>query len=137
MLTTEDYLTYWAMYLIGALGLLVVWWFITKKIPNKLVKDGLRLSVAVLLLMPFPVLNHEQFWAPAVGMTFLEIIFGQNQSIGRTGIPLLIVWAFSLAFYLLVETLWSRFKLKRQESSVEHATLMKEHDDMVAEAKET
>jgi hypothetical protein len=135
MLTAEDYATSWIMYLIGAAGLLVVWWFITRKIPIKLLRDLLRLSAAILLLVPFPVLNQEQFWAPALGMSLLEAVFGQSQGFSRAGIPVLIIWVFVIAFYLLVDTLWQRYRQRRQAAKQEHAALMKEHDEMVADSK--
>ncbi len=135
MLTAEDYVTTWIMYLIGAIGLLVVWWFITRKIRIKLLRDILRLSAATLLLVPFPVLHQEQFWAPALGMSLLEAVFGQSQGFSRAGIPVLIILFFVIGFYLLADTLWQRYRRKHLTAKAEHDQLMKEHDEMVSDSK--
>lgn len=135
MLTGEDYVTSWVMYLAGAVGLLVVWWFITRPIGIKVVRDILRLTAATFLLVPFPVLNQEQFWAPALGMSLLEAVFGQSQGFNRAGVPVLIVWTFVIAFYLLVDTLWQRYRQRSLTARQEHQELMEEHDEMVAESE--
>ena len=124
MLTTEDYIFFWVLYLVGAAGLLVVWWFITRRIKYRMLRDVLRLSAAVFLLMPFPVLNQEQFWAPALGMSLLEAVFGQAQGFGRAGIPIIIIWLFVVAIYLLGDTLWQRYRRKRLAAKAEHEQLM-------------
>ena len=131
----NDYLFTWILYLVGAVGLLIVWWFLTKKIRFKLIKDCLRLSAAVFLLVPFPVYNQPEFWAPALGMSMLEFIFGQSQGLGRAIIPILIIWAFSLAFYLIADSLWQRFRRQRSAAKAEHAALMKEREELLSHSK--
>lgn len=135
MLAGDDYLFTWVLYLVGAVGLLIVWWFLTKRIRIKLLKDCLRLSAAVFLLVPFPVYNQPDFWAPALGMSLLEFIFGQSQGLGRAVIPIIIIWAFSLAFYLVADSLWQRFRRKHQLAKSEHAALMKDRDELLSESK--
>jgi len=135
VLTGEDYVTYWIIYLVGAIGLLVVWWFITRKIRIKLLRDILRLSAATFLLVPFPVLNQEQYWAPAFGMSVLEEVFGQAEGFSRAGIPILIIWFLVIGFYLLVDMLWQRFVTKRLAAKAEHEELMRDHDEMVSDSK--
>lgn len=125
------------MYLTGAIGLLVVWWFITRRIRIKVVKDILRLVAATLLLVPYPVLNQEEFLAPAMGMSFLEAIFGQSEGLARAGLPVLIVLTFVVAVYLLIDTVWVRFRQKKLKDQKEQQQLMHEHDELVSEAKST
>lgn len=135
VLSSEDYLISWVTYLVGAVGLMAVWWFITRKIRQKLIRDVLRLTAATLLLVPFPVINQEQFWAPAFGMSLLEAIFGQSEGFSRAGIPVIIIWFFVMGFYLLTDLLWQRYRRKRQAAKAEHEELMRDHDEMVSDSK--
>ncbi len=135
MLNSQDYMMSWLTYMAGAIGLLVVWWFITRKIRLKVLKDILRIVAATLLLVPYPVLNQEEFLAPAMGMSFLEAIFGQSEGFSRAGFPVLIVLAFVIALYLIIDTVWVRFRQHKLREKQEQQQLMQEHDELVVEAK--
>ena len=53
MMNSEDYLMGWLLYLGGACGLLLCWWWITRKIPWPDFRNLLRLIPAALLLTPY------------------------------------------------------------------------------------
>lgn len=103
MFSTEEYLTTWAIYLLSAAGLMVVWWYMTKLLPIAIVRNMLRVSAAVALVMPYPVPEQEAFLAPAVMMTFLEGLFFEEQGFSHAGIPLLIAVVLANVVYLIID----------------------------------
>jgi hypothetical protein len=77
MLDGTEYVAAWIAYLLAALGLMAVWWRITRILPWQPLKQLLRIVVAAPLLIPAPVSSGSLEWAPAVfvllfDMTLLE-----------------------------------------------------------------
>lgn len=103
MFSTQEYLTTWAAYLLSSAGLMVVWWYMTKLLPFAVLRNMLRVSVAVALVMPYPVPGQEGFLAPATMMTFLEGLFFEDYGFSHAGIPLLIAVVAANVIYLIVD----------------------------------
>lgn len=75
MFTAEEYITGWCIYLVAVLGLLVLFWVITRDLPWHHLKQSLRLIVATVLLVPGIVENAPGFLAPAWVKGILQLIF--------------------------------------------------------------
>ncbi len=88
-MTSEAYITAWLMYLLGAAGLLIVVWYMTRTLKIDAIREPLRISAAVVLLFPFPIDEGYVEWAPAFLMLGFEGVFEGGQAALRTGIPLL------------------------------------------------
>ena len=73
MLDYIEYITTWAVYLLAAVGLLVVWWRMTRIIPWQPLKQLLRVLVAAIVLMPGPVVYGSADWAPALFVLLLDV----------------------------------------------------------------
>lgn len=105
MFSTEEYLTTWAVYLLSAAGLMVVWWYLTGFLRIGVLRNMLRVSAAVALIMPYPVPEQEAFLAPAIMMTFLEGLFFEDYGFSHAGIPLLIIVVLANVIYLIIDLL--------------------------------
>lgn len=105
MFSTEEYLTTWAIYLLSAAGLMVVWWYLTALLRISVLRNMLRVSAAVALIMPYPVPEQEVFLAPAIMMTFLEGLFFEDHGFSHAGIPLLAVVVLANVVYLIIDLL--------------------------------
>lgn len=112
MFSTEEYLTTWTIYLLSAAGLMVVWWFLTGLLRISVLRNMLRVSAAVALIMPYPVPEQEAFLAPAVMMTFLEGLFFEDHGFSHAGLPLLIAVVLANVAYLIIDLLLQLFRRK-------------------------
>ncbi|MCW8196652.1 hypothetical protein F6455_17810 [Proteobacteria bacterium 005FR1] len=119
MLSTHEYLLSWGMYLLGTLGLMVVWWRMTRRIPVPTVRNMLLVSALVALVMPYPVPGQESFLAPALMMTFIEGLFFEDQGFAHAGIPLLIALALANTVYLICDLTWQFLRRKREPTGDE------------------
>jgi hypothetical protein len=119
MLSTQEYLLSWGLYLLGTLGLMVVWWRMTRPIGISTLRNMLRLSALVALLMPYPVPGQESFLAPALMMTFIEGLFFEEQGFAHAGVPLLIALALANALYLIIDLSWQFLRRKREPAGEE------------------
>jgi hypothetical protein len=119
MMSTQEYLLSWGMYLLGSLGLMVVWWRITAPVRIQMIRNMLRVSALVVLLMPYPVVGQEEFLAPALMMTFLEGLFYEEHGFGHAGMPLLLGLVLANILYLVGDLLWQALRRKRELVSQE------------------
>ena len=104
MFSAEEYLFSWFFYLSSIMGLLTVFWRITRGMVSRLyMRQLLRLSVATLLLTPYLVDESSIYLAPAWIMASLDMLFSGVTAFWRAGGPLLIIWcAIVLLYYLLI-----------------------------------
>jgi hypothetical protein len=114
MLSIHEYMLSWGMYLLGALGLVVVWWRITAYVRISTIRNMLRLSVMVAVLMPYPVPEQETYVAPALMMTFIEGLFFEDYGFSHAGMPLLLALVLANVLYLITDLLWHAFRRKRE-----------------------
>jgi len=104
MFSAEEYLLSWSIYLSAAIGLIMVFWRLTRDMVSWLyVRQLLRLSIAILLLTPYFVDESGDYLAPAWAMAGLDMLFSGVTAFWRAGGPLLIIWCTTvLLYYLLV-----------------------------------
>lgn len=114
MLSAQEYLVSWGMYLLGAVGLMVVWWRMTSRIRPAVLRNLLRVSAVAALFMPYPVPEQEAFLAPAFMMTFVEGLFMENYGFSHAGTPLLVVILMANALYLVLDLSLQLWRRRRQ-----------------------
>lgn len=119
MLSTQEYLLSWGLYLLGALGLMVVWWRMTGWLRPPALRNVLRISAAVALVMPYPVPGQEAFLAPALMMTFLEGLFFEEYGFSHAGIPLILAVVIANIVYLLADLVWQLYRRKHGAASAD------------------
>lgn len=93
MTTSFDYA--WLIYIIASLIVLGCWWFLIRKIPLREAQTLSLVSIAVILLFPWMVLEGEG-WAPAWLMVGMEVFSQGPAGFGRAGVPLLIALILAL-----------------------------------------
>lgn len=130
-MTSEAYITAWLFYLLGASGLLVVVWYLTRTLKSVALREPLRLIAGVFLLFPFPIDEGYSEWAPAFLMLAFEGVFEGGQAALRTGIPLLSTTIAVLVLAGLAE--WWLRKRQQQVSEAREATA--EFDALVEDSQ--
>jgi hypothetical protein len=73
-MTENDYQLAWSLYVVAALGCLLVWFRMTGWLWRWL-REPLRLLVAVLLLTPSLVDPAAELYAPAIAMASMDLLF--------------------------------------------------------------
>ncbi len=105
-MSADDYTYAWSLYVCGAIGLLIVFWRMTRWISIDMLREPLRLIACVGLLFPFPVEKGLHDWAPALLMFAFESVFAGMESAARTGSPLLTVCIFVLVVIGIPQQWW-------------------------------
>lgn len=98
MLTHEEYLTAWGVYILAASGLFSAFWQMTRTLPWLFLKRVMRVSVMVVLFMPWFSYSEQDYLAPAYLITAFEALALGSELWVRAGVPLL--FALSSAFVL-------------------------------------
>ncbi len=102
-MTTQAYLWGWFAYLIGSVGVLFVWWWLTRPL-SRWGKVPLRTVLTALLLTPWSVSPQHDEWAPAWVVSLFDGLAQEDVSLWRAGGPLLAV--LILAGLLAGAELW-------------------------------
>jgi signal transduction histidine kinase len=124
-LFANEYLLAWSAYGIAALGLLLVWFRITRPMWRYL-REPLRLVVAVLLLTPTIVDPAKELFAPAVAITALDLLFKLGNNAWRAVADLALYGLIAFALYaVFVAVRWPierRLNQRRAESAADEDT---------------
>jgi len=115
MFTIEDYITGWFIYMGLIIGVLAVFWWLTRSIPWLHFKQVLRLLVSAILLAPVSVPETASLWAPAWIVGALELIFGGVEGFMPIGKVLLTAIAVALAVYIPLAVIVAVIRRKKQE----------------------
>lgn len=84
MLTDNEYLIAWGVYLLAVAGLGAVWWRITRPIPVRWIQNLLRVVYFALLVTPAVVVEgNPARMAPAVLIWALEATLVEQGNVGR------------------------------------------------------
>ena len=107
MFGNDDYLLSWGIYLLSAMVCLFIWWRMTRPVAWAVLRGWLRVSVAVLLLLPLSAYEGSQSMAPAVmALVFESMTMGVDAS-GRGGYPLLMTITAACLLVFLYHMLWA------------------------------
>lgn len=114
MIVSQSYLIAWGVYLLSAIGLITVFWRMTRSIPYRDFTKVIRLVVIVILLTPVDIGLDASWFAPAYLVGGYEWILGNSQLAIKAGIHLL--GALTLLTALLTLEYIIRKLLHLQES---------------------
>ncbi|MDX1804937.1 MAG: hypothetical protein R3292_12720 [Alcanivorax sp.] len=94
-MTTNAYMWGWFAYLLGTVGVLYVWWWLTRPLA-RWVKVPLRTVLTAMLLTPWSVSPQHSEWAPAWVVTLFDGLAQESVSLWRAGGPLLAMLVVAL-----------------------------------------
>ncbi len=89
MFTHEEYLWAWAIYVLGSILCLAVFWVMTAKIKWAEVRAVLRICATVVVLVPWYSDAEGSYLSPAWIVSILEGVFEGPDAFWRAGTPLL------------------------------------------------
>src|SRR5690606_21226229 len=111
MLEQNEYLVTWAVYYGAALGVLLVWWRMTKPIPWVPLKQLLRVLLAAAVLVPAPVDSQSVELAPALFVLLFDLLLIQEGDALRASVYLLygvVLGLVALIIDGLIRMVWRR-----------------------------
>jgi len=115
MLEQNEYLITWAAYIGGVLGVMLVWWAITRPIPWYWIKQPLRLLVTALLLVPAPVAAGRVELAPAMFIYLFDTLLVKGDDTQRAALYLfygLLLGVVVVILDALIRGIFRRFHRK-------------------------
>lgn len=132
-MTENDYLLAWGVYVVAALGCLLVWFRITRWMWRYL-REPLRLLAAVLLFSPTVVdPSNEQVLAPSIAITALDLLLDVGNGIWRAVADLSMYGLIAFALYLLFVAIrwplarwWKSHRGPQAEPDDENAPTLRE-----------
>ena len=101
MLTENEYLIAWGVYLLAVIGLGAVWWRLTRFIPVIGIQSVLRFIYFPLMVTPAAVVDGSVRLAPASMIWLLESTIVEAENLSRVYPPLLITVIASLILSML------------------------------------
>lgn len=113
-MSPEDYKLAWIAYLSGSAIILFGWWFVTKGISSRYLRNGLRIFAAVFLLTPHATQSGAMLMSPAFFVAVLDPLFTEDGDFFRAGMPLLSTLGVCLVLYLLLDLLFLRRRRKQR-----------------------
>lgn len=120
-MTEHDYLLAWAVYAVAALGCLLVGFRITGWMWRWL-REPLRVLIAVLLATPTLVDPVRDYYAPAIAVTALDVLFKVGSNLWRSISDLVMFGLIGFALYLLfVVVRWPLERRRRARREAEEA----------------
>ncbi|MFT7223688.1 MAG: hypothetical protein ACI82Z_001228 [Cellvibrionaceae bacterium] len=118
MFTFQEYIIAWTIYLISALSLMGVFWYLSRNIPTY-ARQCLRLLLATLLLLPTPVEGlHDYLLAPAWTKGLLELLFSGTEGAISAAKELLGTSVVVISVYLLLFAIQKLYRRKFNSPTV-------------------
>lgn len=103
MFSFQEYIIGWSIYLVATLGVLWVFWRMTRNIPWFYFKQSLRLVVAVFFLVPAAADGVTEYWAPAWIKGILGLVFTGVDALTPVLRGLIIVALIALFVFFILE----------------------------------
>jgi len=110
MLTGNEYIVVWVVYLAAASGLLLVWWKMTSVLGKGLFPRLLRVIMSAILLTPWTVAEGRSEWAPAlfVGVFDATLIDGGSmRALEPLGLVISVAVLLATVGYILEKRFFS------------------------------
>lgn len=104
-MSTYSYLIAWLWYLAAVIGLMVVWWRMTRRLPP-FWRDLSRALPTFWALMPWSVASGHGSLAPVWLVTLFEGLLRENGDVKRAGVGLLL--ATLIAVVVTAVEAWRR-----------------------------
>ncbi len=130
-MTESDYQLAWSIYAVSALGCLLVWFYFTSWMWRYL-REPLRVIAAVLLFTPTVVDPARDFYAPAIAITAMDLLFKVSNDAWRSIADLVMYGAMLFAVYLvfvLVRWLVARNKRSALQATQRQAAKASESEE--------
>lgn len=87
-----DYVLAWLIYLVAAVGLLFLFWRLTKILPWRTLRDLLRVLVATVILTPVVVDANTLHIAPISVSMVVEFITDKKEAAIGHGVIVAVAW---------------------------------------------
>lgn len=130
-MTEHDYLLAWAVYAVAALGCLLVGFRITGWMWRGL-REPLRVLIAVLLATPSLVDPVRDYYAPAIAVTALDLLFKVGSNLWRALSDLVMYGMIAFALYLLfVAIRWPLERRRRAKRAADEAARAPSMSDII------
>ncbi len=129
MFSFQEYLIGWGIYLFSVVGLLFVYWRMTRFIPWRYLRDCTRLLGAVFLLLPTVIEESSNYWAPAWIKALLNIIFSEIDAVWPIARLFLIVLLASYLIYFVLLLISAGMSKMRSNSSAEQTSTHQERTE--------
>ena len=108
-MTQQEYLIAWCFYLVGASCFYYIAWRATERSPFFELRQLLRLSLAVFLLVPWTTSTEYAFLSPAWIVSVSDFLLYGDKAFWRAGLVLVL----ALILTLLISTIWSLVSWRR------------------------
>lgn len=106
-----SYIAAWLVYLLSALGLVLVFWRLTRNMRLRRTRRALRALVAVFLFTPILIEQEHQWFAPAYLVGGYDWILGNNERAIEAGLYLSLAYSIMIIVILLEAMLRRLFGL--------------------------
>ena len=100
----DNYLIAWGVYLLSALGLLLVFWRMTIKLPPPKFRIALRTLAVVVLLTPINIVESDIWLAPAYLVGSYDWVLGNHERATLALVSIGVAYALALGLVLLSST---------------------------------
>ena len=128
-MTENDYQLAWGIYAVSALGCLLAWFYFTGWMWRYL-REPLRVLVAIILFTPTVVDPANDFYAPAIAITVMDLLFNVSNDAWRSAADLVMYGALVFAVYLLfVAVRWWLTRNKRSAKQVAKRQLAAQEEE--------
>ena len=109
---SASYVIAWLLYLIGAVGVTVVFWRMTRNIKLRRTRRSIRAFVAVILYTPINI-GHSDFWlAPAYLVGAYDWVLGEVERAQLAGLFLSAAYGLVILMILLESVLRRLFNME-------------------------
>lgn len=105
MFDLPAYLIAWVLYLLSALGLVIVFWRMTRRLTWRRTRRSLRAMTAVVLFTPMNIIEDEFWLAPAYLVGLYDIALGNFDKALEVGSYMLAAFVLMVAVILLESVL--------------------------------
>lgn len=133
-MTVNDYEMAWGIYAVSALGCMLAWFYFTGWM-WRYAREPLRVLVAIILFTPTIVDPARDFYAPAIAITAMDVLFKDGSDLWRSVADLVMYGAFVFAVYavfVVVRVLLQR-KKNQTQAAQRHTSADKNHDYELSE----
>ena len=97
----SGYVIAWLVYLLSAVGLVIVFWRMTRNIKWRRTRRGLRAMAAAVLFTPVNIVDEGMWLAPAYLVGFYDWILGNTEKAMQAGVFMAYAFVLMVAVILL------------------------------------
>ena len=108
------YLTAWTLYLLSAIGLVIIFWRITRPLKLRRTRRSLRALAAVILFTPINIVDGEHWLAPAYLVGGYDWVLNKTDKAMEAGIYLSAAYTLMIIMILLESVLRRLLGMERE-----------------------